>query len=111
ERRRDAGMLLRISQKTLLTVLVVIGVAGAPGFAIVATALQGGEIFSRASGHAQGIAQGVAELPADAAWRVVFHSIEPGSAAELPADGPGFMLVDTGGVIAGEEGQEALLAP
>jgi hypothetical protein len=50
-------------------------------------------------------------MPDEAAWRVVFHSIDPGSAAELPAGGPGFVLVDTGGVIVEEGERSALLAP
>ena len=82
-----------------------------PGLSIVARALQSGEIFSPASGHAQVIAQGVATLPGEVAWRVVFHSIDPGGAAELSAGGPGFVLVDTGGVVVEEGGRSALLAP
>jgi hypothetical protein len=77
----------------------------------VARALQSGEIFSPASGHAQVIAQGVASVPDEAAWRVVFHSIDPGSAAELATGGSGFILVDTGGVIVEEGGRSTLLAP
>jgi hypothetical protein len=82
-----------------------------PGLSIVAQALQSGEIFSPASGHAQVIAQGVSALPDEAAWRVVFHSIDPGAVAELSAGGPGFILVDTGGVAVEEDGRSALLAP
>jgi hypothetical protein len=82
-----------------------------PGLSIVARALQSGEIFSPASGHAQVIAQGVASMPGEAAWRVVFHSIDPGGAAELAAGGPGFILVDTGGLIVAEAGRSTLLAP
>ena len=50
-------------------------------------------------------------MPDEAAWRVVFHSIDPGGAAELPAGGPGFVLVDTGGVVVEEGERSALLAP
>ena len=82
-----------------------------PGLSIVARALQSGEIFSPASGHAQVIAQGVATVPDEAAWRVVFHSIDPGGAAELVSGGPGFILVDTGGVVVEEGERSALLAP
>src|SRR5215207_1969919 len=82
-----------------------------PGLSIVARALQSGEIFSPASGHAQVIAQGVATLPGEAAWRVVFHSIDPGGTAELSAGGPGFVLVDTGGVVVDEDERSTLLAP
>jgi hypothetical protein len=82
-----------------------------PGLSLVTRALQSGEIFSPASGHAQVIAQGVAPMPDEAAWRVVFHSIDPGSAAELSAGGPGFILVDTGGVVVEEDDRSTLLAP
>ena len=82
-----------------------------PGLSLVTRALQSGEIFSPASGHAQVIAQGVAAMPDEAAWRVVFHSIDPGGAAELSAGGPGFILVDTGGVIVEEGTRSTLLAP
>ncbi len=82
-----------------------------PGLSIIARALQSGEIFSPASGHAQVIAQGVATMPDETAWRVVFHSVDPGGAAELSAGGPGFILVDTGGVIVEEGERSALLAP
>jgi len=81
------------------------------GLSFVTQALQSGEIFSPASGHAQVIAQGVATMPDEAAWRVVFHSIDPGAAAELPTGGPGFILVDTGGVVVEEGEQSTLLAP
>lgn len=47
-------------------------------------------------GHAQIIAQGVAPLPAnDAAWRVVYHTVEPGGPTSL-APGYQFLLVDQG---------------
>ena len=82
-----------------------------PGLSLVTRALQSGEIFSPASGHAQVIAQGVTSMPDEAAWRVVFHSIDPGGAAELSAGGPGFILVDTGGVIVEEGTRSTLLAP
>src|SRR5215218_7527492 len=82
-----------------------------PGLSFVTRAVQSGEIFSPASGHSQVIAQGVAPMPDEAAWRVVFHSIEPGGAAELPAGGPGFVLVDTGGVVVEEGERSTLLAP
>ena len=82
-----------------------------PGLSLVTRALQSGEIFSPASGHAQVIAQGVASIPNEAAWRVVFHSIDPGASAELPTGGPGFILVDTGGVVVEEGERSTLLAP
>src|ERR687889_1549397 len=82
-----------------------------PGLSIVTRAVQSGEIFSPASGHAQIIAQGVAPMPDEAVWRVVFHSIDPGSAAELSAGGPGFILVDTGGLVVEEGERSTLLAP
>jgi hypothetical protein len=82
-----------------------------PALSLVTRALQSGEIFSPASGHAQVIAQGVAPMPDEAAWRVVFHSIDPGGAAELATGGPGFILVDTGGVNVAEGERSSLLAP
>ncbi|HEX2281226.1 MAG TPA: hypothetical protein VHG52_05620 [Thermomicrobiales bacterium] len=82
-----------------------------PGLSIVVRALQSGEIFSPASGHAQVIAQGVATIPDESAWRVVFHSIDPEGAAELSSSGPGFILVDTGGVVVDEGEHTTLLAP
>jgi hypothetical protein len=82
-----------------------------PALSLVTRALQFGEIFSPASGHAQVIAQGVVAMPDEAAWRVVFHSVDPGGAAELSAGGPGFVLVDTGGVVVAEGGRSTLLAP
>src|SRR5215207_6790267 len=82
-----------------------------PGLSFVTRAVQSGEIFSPASGHSQVIAQGVAPMPDEAAWRVVFHSIDPGGAAELSAGGPGFILVDTGGVVVEEGERSTPLAP
>src|SRR5215211_4397910 len=94
-----------------IALILACAICSLPGLSIVARALQSGEIFSPASGHAQVIAQGVATMPVEAAWRVVFHSIDPGGAAELSAGGPGFVLVDTGGVVVEEGGRSALLAP
>ena len=82
-----------------------------PGLSLATQALQSGEIFSPASGHAQVIAQGVVPMPDEAAWRVVFHSIDPGGTAELSTGGPGFVLVDTGGVVVEEGERSTLLAP
>jgi hypothetical protein len=50
-------------------------------------------------------------MPDEAVWRVVFHSIDPGGAAELATGGPGFILVDTGGVNVEEGDRSTLLAP
>jgi hypothetical protein len=50
-------------------------------------------------------------MPEEAAWRVVFHSVDPGGAAELATGGPGFILVDTGGVVVAEGERSTLLAP
>ena len=50
-------------------------------------------------------------MPDEAAWRVVFHSIDPRGTAELSSGGPGFILVDTGGVVVDEGERSALLAP
>ncbi|MBW3631523.1 MAG: hypothetical protein KY456_00705 [Chloroflexi bacterium] len=104
-------MIQRRGRRTLVALMLITALGGLPGLSVVTRALQSGEVFSPASGHAQIIAQGVAAVPDEAAWRVVFHSINPGSAAELPAAGPGFILVDTGGVLVDEGGRPALLAP
>lgn len=104
-------MIRRIAQRLSLPLILVLALGGLPGLSLTTTALQQGDIFSPASGHAQVIAQGVAELPADAAWRAVFHSVAPGQEAELPPGGPGFLLIDTGGVLVEIEGTESLLAP
>lgn len=104
--RRNAQ---RVSLTLILVLVLVLG--GLPALSFATRVLQSGDIFSPASGHAQVIAQGVAELPAEAAWRVVFHSIAPGDTVELPFGGPGFILVDSGGArVSGPTGG-ALLAP
>ena len=102
--RRRAG-------RALTALLLVAALSGLPGLGVVTRALQGGDIFSPASGHAQVIAQGIASFSGEVAWRVVFHSIDPSRSTESVTDGPGFILVDTGGVVATEEGRAALLAP
>ncbi|MGH2616941.1 MAG: hypothetical protein ACRDJC_17040, partial [Thermomicrobiales bacterium] len=104
-------MTRRRSRRTLLAIVLVTALCGLPGLGLIARALQTGEIFSPASGHAQVIAQGVTTVPGETVWRTVFHSIDPGSAAELPAGGPGFILVDTGGVLIADGGDSTLLAP
>ena len=104
-------MTRRRGRRTLIALILILTLAGLPGLSIGTRALQSDEIFSPASGHAQIIAQGVAAVPDEAVWRVVFHSINPGSAPELPAAGPGFILVDTGGVLVDESGSSVLLAP
>jgi hypothetical protein len=104
-------MMQRPGRRFVLALVVMVALGELPGVAVVTRALQASDIFSPASGHAEVIAQGVATLPAQAAWRAVFYSVAPGSAAELPADGPGFVLVDTGGVLANETGASSLLAP
>ncbi|MCA9862750.1 MAG: hypothetical protein KC432_07010, partial [Thermomicrobiales bacterium] len=103
-------MLRRFGQRSTLVLVLVLAVALLP-VAGIARAWQQGEIFSPASGHAQVIAQGVGQLASDSAWRVVFHSVTPGTPANLPAGGAGFLLTDTGGVITTIAGQETLLAP
>lgn len=103
-------MLRRFGQRSTLVLALVLAMALLPVAGIV-LAWQDGEIFSPASGHAQVIAQGVGEVPSDAAWRVVFHSVAPGTPAELSAGGAGFLLTDTGGVVTTIAGQETLLAP
>src|SRR5215211_7835896 len=104
-------MTRRRARTTRISLVLVCTLCSMPGLTIMARALQSAEIFSPASGHAQVIAQGVATLPDEAAWRVVFHSINPGAAAELSAGGPGFILVDTGGIIIEEGQRSTLLAP
>ncbi|MBA3450228.1 MAG: hypothetical protein H0T18_03335 [Chloroflexia bacterium] len=95
----------------LLAVILVVALGGLPGLSIATRALQAEDIFSPASGHAQVIAQGVAALPEQTAWRAVFHSIDSGGASDFPADGPGFILVDTGGVLVEDGDRSSLLAP
>jgi len=95
----------------LIALVLIVTFGGLPSLSMLTGAQQPEEVFSPASGHAQVIAQGVAATPGQAAWRVIFHSINPGSIAELPSSGPGFILVDTGGVLVDEGGHPALLAP
>src|ERR687898_2834575 len=102
-RRRDRRMRIAL--------VLACALCSLPALSLVTQALQSGEIFSPASGHAQVIAQGVAPMPDEAVWRVVFHSIDPGGAAELATGGPGFVLVDTGGVNVEEGDRSTLLAP
>ncbi len=101
----------RFSQRTVVAIVLLALLVGLPGLSLSIRAMQSGEIFSPASGHAQVIAQGVADRSGSAVWRAVFHSVPPGEDAELPPSGPGFILVDTGGVIVGDESRSALLAP
>jgi hypothetical protein len=101
----------RRSHRSAIAIALVLALTVLPSLGVVARAFQGGEIFSPASGRAQVIAQGVASLPQEAAWRAVFHSIDPGGSGELPVGGPGFFLVDTGGVVLRGDGRSTLLAP
>lgn len=95
----------------MAALIVFVALGGLPGLGAVTRALQAGDIFSPASGHAQVIAQGVAPLSGDVAWRVVFHSIDPSSPIDAATSNPGFVLVDTGGVLLNDAGASALLAP
>ncbi|MFN8663565.1 MAG: hypothetical protein U0075_16865 [Thermomicrobiales bacterium] len=104
-------MLRRFGQRSTLALVLVLALVLLPVASGIVRAWQDGEIFSPASGHAQVIAQGVGALPADAAWRVVFHSVAPGTPVNLPASGAGFLLTDTGGVVSNVRGEEVLLAP
>src|ERR671911_1198700 len=104
-------MTRRRGRRMRIALVLACALCSLPGLSLVTRALQSGEIFSPASGHAQVIAQGVTSMPDEAAWRVVFHSIDPGGAAELSAGGPGFILVDTGGVNVEEGDRSTLLAP
>jgi hypothetical protein len=100
--------------RTILALAIVVILCALPGANAITRALQSQEqadIFSPASGHAQVIAQGVATPPPDAVWRAVFHSIEPGATSELPASGPSFILVDTGGVLVDDGSDLVSLAP
>lgn len=105
------GTIRRSRRHALLALLLVVALAGVPGLSLVTQALQTGEIFSPASGHAEVIAQGVASLPAQVAWRTVFHSVTPGATATLSPGGAGFVLVDTGGVLFTAGRAAALLSP
>src|SRR5918998_5776472 len=104
-------MTRRRARTTRVALVLACALCSPPGLSRVTRALQSGEFFPPASGHAQVIAQGVAPMPDEAVWRVIFHSIDPGSAAELSAGGPGFILVDTGGVVVEEGERSTLLAP
>ncbi|MBA2595239.1 MAG: hypothetical protein H0V00_01260 [Chloroflexia bacterium] len=104
-------MIRRRDRRTLLAIFLIFALFAAPGWGAVTRALQSAEIFSPASGHAQVIAQGIADLPGEFAWRAVFHSVDPGAATELPPAGPGFLLVDTGGVLVEDGERSSLLAP
>jgi hypothetical protein len=104
-------MTLHRDRRPLLAILLVMALTGISGLGPVARAIQAGEIFSPASGHAQVIAQGVAALPGETAWRAVFHSLDPGSASEIAPGEAGFLLVDTGGVLVDHEDRSAVLAP
>lgn len=104
-------MIRRMPRWVLFALSLLLAGSGFAGWALITRAWQVGDIFSPASGHAQVIAQGVAEAPGEAAWRVVFHSVPPGESSSVQLDGPGFLLTDTGGVLAGEAGRESLLAP
>lgn len=104
-------MLQRFGQRSTLVIVLVLAMVLLPVAGGIGRAWQEGEIFSPASGHAQVIAQGVGELSPDSAWRVVFHSVAPGSPVDLATGGSGFLLTDTGGVVATVAGQETLLAP
>lgn len=104
-------MLRRFSQRSMLVLVLVLTLAVLPVASGIVRAWQDGEIFSPATGHAQVIAQGVGEVPPDAAWRVVFHSIAPGTPVTLPPGGTGFLLIDTGGVVSTISDEDTLLAP
>jgi len=98
-------------QRAVVALVLLALLVGLPVLSLSIRAMQSGEIFSPASGHAQVIAQGVAERSGNSVWRTVFHSVAPGEKAELLPSGPGFILVDTGGVLVEDESRSALLAP
>src|SRR5262245_25270614 len=104
-------MTRRRSSRAAVALTLVILLGGLPGLTLATRALQETEIFSPASGHAEVIAQGVVTLPPQAVWRAVFHSIDPAKVAPLPPGGPGFVLVDTGGVTVADGSHSSVLAP
>ena len=104
-------MTRRRGRRIRIALVLACALCSLPGLSLVTRALQSGEIFSPASGHAAGHRPGCRTMTDEAAWRVVFHSIDPGGAAELSAGGPGFVLVDTGGVAVEEGERSTLLAP
>jgi hypothetical protein len=101
----------RRGRRALLAIALVVVLAGLPALEISTWAQQTAEVFSPASGHAEVIAQGVTTLPGQASWRVVFHSIDPGNQVNLTAEGPGFVLVDTGGLVVDDGSGPVNLAP
>lgn len=105
------GTIRRSCRRLLPALLLVVALVGGPGIGLVVQALQTGEVFSPASGHAEVIAQGVAPLPTQATWRAVFHSVAPGTTAALSPGGPGFVLVDTGGILLTAGHATALISP
>src|SRR4051812_3525825 len=104
-------MMRRRGRRALLAIALVVVLAGLPALEISTWAQQTAEVFSPASGHAEVIAQGVTTLPGQASWRVVFHSIDPGNQVNLTAEGPGFVLVDTGGLVVDDGSGPVNLAP
>lgn len=104
-------MTRRSGWRSAVVLALVLALSVLPALSAATRALQSDDVFSPASGHAQVIAQGVAALPEEAVWRTVFHSISPGRSTELPASDPGFLLVDTGGVVMDDGDRAKLLAP
>src|SRR3954464_7439375 len=104
-------MMRRRGRPALLAMALVVILACLPALEISTRAQQTAEVFSPASGHAEVIAQGVATLPGQASWRVVFHSIDPGNQVNLTSEGPGFVLVDTGGLVLEDGSGPVNLAP
>lgn len=90
-------------------VLVVTPVRGA-----LLAALQGADAPSPATGHAEVIANGVAELPADSlAWRAVLDTAEPLDQAEPHERALGFTLAGEGAILVNDvdAGTQTRLAP
>jgi hypothetical protein len=104
-------MIRRRERRALLALALVIALLSLSGLGVATRAWQPVEIFSPASGHAQVIAQGVATLPGEVAWRAIFYAIDPGASGERPAVNPGFVLVDTGGLLVEDGANSTLLAP
>ena len=79
---------------------------------VLGVAAQDASPVSPATGHAEVVAQGLAEFPQEqVVWRVAFHSAEPGQVVEAQAAASGWALADGGYLLTGGSGHPAALAP
>ena len=79
---------------------------------VLGVAAQDASPVSPATGHAEVVAQGLAEFPQEqVVWRVAYHSAEPGQVVEAQATAPGWALADGGYLLTGGSGHPAALAP